>query len=312
MAEGRLWVGCGNWGFLSATVDANVILSGKCRPKTTIQRNTYEASKIQILIALWGSMKKLFLLLIVLICQSTNAEDNAVSYLFAALGIEGTIVIKSLRTGQTFVHNDARASQRFAPASSFKIFNTLIALEENVVSAKGNEFKWDGKLHDLPDWNRDQTLESAFKVSCVWCYQEIANKVGEKAYRRYIGQANYGVLTDKFDLTNFWLDGSLQISAYEQVDFVRKVYQQELPFKAQTFSTLKKMMLAEEQANYKLYAKTGWAARMKPQVGWYVGYVEVTDDVWFFAINIEPRTDADLALRQKLTKEALQVKHIIP
>ena len=51
---------------------------------------------------------------------------------------------------------------------------------------------------------------------------------------------------------------------------------------------------------------------MKPQVGWYVGYVEVTDDVWFFAINIEPRTDADLALRQKLTKEALQVKHIIP
>ena len=117
-----------------------------------------------------------------------------------------------------------------------------------MVSAKGNEFKWDGKLHDLPDWNRDQTLESAFKVSCVWCYQEIANKVGEKAYRRYIGQANYGVLTDKFDLTNFWLDGSLQISAYEQVDFVRKVYQQELPFKAQTFSTLKKMMLAEEQA----------------------------------------------------------------
>ena len=59
------------------------------------------------------------------------------------------------------------------------------------------------------------------------------------------------------------------------------------------------------------WAKTGWATRVKPQVGWYVGYVETSNDVWFFATNIETRNEMDLPLRQKLTREALRVKGVI-
>ena len=107
-----------------------------------------------------------------------NAEDLAISKLFTQKGVDGTVVISSLKSGQTFIHNDARANQRFSPASTFKVMNTLIALEEKAIVGKDDVFKWDGHVYDLPNWNRDQTLASAFKVSCVWCYQELARRIG--------------------------------------------------------------------------------------------------------------------------------------
>jgi beta-lactamase class D len=96
-----------------------------------------------------------------------------------------------LRDGRTFIHDDTRAAQRFACASTFKVFNTLIALQEKAITAD-SVLKWDGRQHDIPDWNRDQTLASAFRVSCVWCYQQMAARVGGDAYRRYIREAGYG------------------------------------------------------------------------------------------------------------------------
>jgi beta-lactamase class D len=97
------------------------------------------------------------------------AEDQALAKLFAQRGIDGTIVISSLHSKRTFIHNDPRANHRFPPASTFKILNTLISLEEKAISEKDAVLKWDGRTYDFPDWNRDHTLESAFKVSCVMC-----------------------------------------------------------------------------------------------------------------------------------------------
>jgi len=171
--------------------------------------------------------------------------------------------------------------------------------------------KWNGHTYDLPDWNHDQTLESAFKVSCVWCFQELARRVGAEKYRKYLRKSDYGELREPFVETTFWLDGSLQISAIEQVSFLKKVYLRTLPFSAPSYETLRQIMLVEQTPAFTIRAKTGWAARVKPQVGWYVGYVETPKDVWFFATNIEVRDEKDLPLRPNLTREALQAKGVI-
>jgi len=211
----------------------------------------------------------------------------------------------------TFTHNELRAKQRFSTASTFKILNTLISLEEKTISGKGDVLKWDGHIYDFPDWNRDQTLESAFKVSCVWCFQELARRTGPEKYRNYLRKSVYGELHEPFEVTTFWLDGSLQISAIEQFNFLKKVHLRTLPFSASSYETLRQIMLVEQTSAFTLWAKTGWATRIKPQVGWYVGYVETPKDVWFFATNIEVRDEKDLPLRQKLTREALQTKGVI-
>ncbi len=128
-------------------------------------------------------MPKLILLAFGL-CLSflVHAEDAAIEQLFRKAGIYGTIVIESVSTGQRVVHNDPRSKQASAAASTFKILNTLIALEEGVISGADAIFHWDGTPYEIADWNRDQTLESAFKVSCVWCYQQLARRVGALKY----------------------------------------------------------------------------------------------------------------------------------
>ena len=256
-------------------------------------------------------MTRRLLLALTLIASPAFAEDARIAAVFAAQHAEGTLVVSGLKDGRSYIHDDARAGQRLACASTFKVFNTLIALEEKAISAD-SVLKWDGRQHDIADWNRDQTLASAFRVSCVWCYQQMAARVGPDAYRRYIRNAGYGQLSEPFDTTTFWLDGSLQISALEQVDFLKQVIRQQLPFSADNYATLKAVMLAERTPDYALYAKTGWAARATPQIGWYVGYVETPDDTWVFATNITVRDPADLALRPALTKASLKALGILP
>ena len=238
------------------------------------------------------------------------AEDQELAALFAQQNVKGAIVISSLRSGETFIHNEPRARQRFTVASTFKILNALIALEEKVISSKDDVFRWDGHLYSIPDWNRDQTLESAFKVSCVWCFQQLARKVGVERYRNYLVRCGYGELHGPFPETTFWLDGSLQISATEQVDFLKKIYQRSLPFSAPAYETLGQIMIVERTPAFTLRAKTGLAGNSQPQVGWYVGYVETSKDIWFFATNLEIRDDNELPLRQKVTREALEAKGV--
>ena len=257
-------------------------------------------------------MSKFFITFLVLLWSlSAVAEDQVLSGLFSQHGMKGTIVISSLHNEKTFIYNEHRANQKFSTASTFKILNTLISLEEKAISGKDDVLKWDGHIYDFPDWNHDQTLESAFKVSCVWCFQELARRVGAEKYRNYLRESAYGELREPFVETTFWLDGSLQISAIKQVDFLKKVYLRALPFNASSYETLRQIMLVEKMPAYTMWAKTGWATRVKPQVGWYVGYVETPKDVWFFATNIEIRDEKDLPLRQKLTRAALQAKGVI-
>ena len=151
------------------------------------------------------------------IALSARAENQAIAQLFQRAGVDGTIVIESLTTGQRLVHNDPRAQQRYPAASTFKVLNTLIALEEGAISGENQIFHWNGTQYSIANWNQDQTLDSAFKVSCVWCYQQIALRVGALKYPAYIQQTNYGHLLEPFNGTEFWLDGSLTISAEEQV-----------------------------------------------------------------------------------------------
>lgn len=253
----------------------------------------------------------LLILAAVLLSCSVFAEDADIAALFAQAGRDGTLVLSALRTGETFVHNDARAQRRFSPASTFKIFNTLIALEAKAINGADAHFTWDGKHYDFPDWNRDQTLTSAFRVSCVWCYQTLARRVGAAAYREAIERAGYGALSEPFALTEFWLDGSLRISAREQVDFIKQVVRRTLPFSAHAYDTLRDIMVVEQTPDWTLRAKTGWATRVSPSIGWYVGDVETRDQTWVFAMNLDIRDAADLPLRAALTRAALQAKGVI-
>jgi beta-lactamase class D len=239
-----------------------------------------------------------------------RSEDTDLGRIFSEAGVTGTIVIAPLHEGEAFVHDEGRSSRKFPVASTFKILNTLIALEEGAI-AEGDTFTWDGVAREVPGWNGDQTLDSAFKLSCVWCYQALARRVGAAKYQRYLAATGYGELSAPFDETAFWLDGSLRISAAGQIEFLKAVHRRSLPFGSAAYETLRRIMRVEQTPRHGLWAKTGWAARGDPGIGWYVGYVETARGTWFFALNLDIRNPGDLPLRQKIAREALRAKGII-
>ncbi|MFO1469528.1 MAG: class D beta-lactamase [Turneriella sp.] len=226
-------------------------------------------------------------------------------------GLKATVVIENARSGKRTIFNSQRAAARFSPASTFKIANTLILLEEKALRDADETLPWNGTRYDFPDWNRDQNLRSAFRVSCVWFYQQLARRVPEARYRAYLRQLRFGNATMGKEVDNFWLDGSLKISALEQLAVLRGIYERRFAFSQANYDTLREVMLAGKTEQYSLYAKTGWAARMNPQVGWYVGYIERGGDIWFFVLNLDVAGPADLEHRKKLLYAALAEMQII-
>lgn len=252
-------------------------------------------------------------ILLALISSVACAEDAELGRLFANRGVNGAIVLENMDASRRYIHNEARAGQPFLPASTFKIPNTLIALELGVVKP-GVKFRWDGKDKGIPSCNQDQSLATAFRNSCVWCYQELALRIGMDNYLKWLNLMNYGNACPAPVLTTFWLDGDLRISVMQQIDFLKKLHHRSLPFNLATFDNMRRIMLVEQRMEYQLYAKTGWAGfgqQDQKQLGWYVGYVETEKDAWFFALNMDITRPAEGAYRQQIVMEALRAKGII-
>lgn len=66
--------------------------------------------------------------------QSTKTVQARFAQHFQDLGIEGSILIHDLNGKRTYEHNANRNAQPFLPASTFKILNSLIALETGVIT----------------------------------------------------------------------------------------------------------------------------------------------------------------------------------
>lgn len=199
-----------------------------------------------------------------------------------------------------------------SPASTFKILNSIIALETGAIIDQNEIIKWDGTLHELDTWNQDQTLKTAFKYSCLPSYQYLASKIGVENYNIFLKKLQYGTYgINKDNLKDFWLkDKSLYISPLEQIDFLQRLYQKKLPISERTYVILKDIMLTENEKNYQIYAKTGTITKNWKGHGWYVGYVILKDKPWFFVTNIDINTYDDLSKRISITKEVLKKKKL--
>lgn len=248
-------------------------------------------------------------------CSQANpsSDDQDIASVLKEYEADGTMIISSLDKETLYVYNHKRAEERLSPASTFKIANSIIALEEGVLKDQHEIIKWDGEKRDLDDWNKDQNMKSAFKSSCVWFYQELAKKIGKEKYLQHFDRLNYGNRLVGEEVTTFWLagGGDLRISPFEQLEFLRKIYQKQLPIAARTYDILQDIMVDEISDNYKIYAKTGAATKNWMGHGWYVGYVTTKNKVWFFVTNISINDKQDLPKRKTITLAVLKKKGII-
>lgn len=232
--------------------------------------------------------------------------------IFAEQGAEnGTLVVVDEREGREgrWLVAPERAGERLSPASTFKVAHALFALDAGVVKDEFEVIPWDGTERSVEAWNRDQTLRSAIRNSTVWVFQRFAGEIGAERERAYLSEVGYGNAEVGDDVENFWLDGSLRISAQEQVAFLQRLYRLELPFAEAHQRLVKDIMINEAGRDWILRAKSGWDG----ELGWWVGWVEWPTGPVFFAMNIDtPERMADLPKREAITREVLRRLEALP
>jgi beta-lactamase class D len=226
----------------------------------------------------------------------------------------GAFVLYDLKRNSYLRHDEARCRERFSPFSTFKIPNSLIGLDTGVIPGPEFVIKWDKQKYPAHDqetlpfstWWQDQTLRTAVKRSVVWYYRELALKVGEQRMKEYVHRLRYGNEDASGPLNNFWLNSSLKISADEQVEFLKRLYKEELPVSKRSMQIVKEIATLEETPDYKLSGKTGGGPLGENRyLGWFVGYVETKENTYFFATEIEGPTyisvrDERIALTKRI------------
>lgn len=206
--------------------------------------------------------------------------------------VEGCFLLYDLKKNKTLIYNEERCSVGFLPASTFKITNTLIGLETKIISGEEFIIPRDSVIRQIPEWNHDHNLKSAFQNSVVPWYQELARKIGTEKMQRWILKTQFGqmdVQKDNIDL--FWLTGNSRITPFEQLDFQKRLIRNELPFHKKNIDLVKKIMILEETPDYIFRGKTGWAVMNKKNIGWFVGYLERGSEKYAYVINVESGDD---------------------
>jgi beta-lactamase class D len=216
---------------------------------------------------------------------------------------DGTAVIIDLNSSVKTVYG-THADERVNPCSTFKILNSMIALDSGAVRDENESLMWDGVVREYPAWNRDHSMRTAIGVSTVWFYQEMARCVGEKRMREMVQRAGYGNMDTSRTLTDFWLgNGSLKISANEEADFLSKLVRNQLPFTPRAMKVTKEIMTLNKHDGYTFAGKTGSCGG----IGWFVGFVEEENTTKVFAVNIRGE-NANGAEAKKILLEYLKFK----
>ena len=257
------------------------------------------------------------------VCCNTTTNKNIIETeisdfdkILDSFQVNGSILIYD-NDKNTFYSNDFDwAKNGKLPASTFKIPNSIIAVELGIIENDTTILKWNGEQRKMDIWEKDLSFKDAFRISCVPCYQEIARKIGTIKMKEYLEKFEYkNMIFDSLTIDNFWLEGNSKISQKQQIDFLTKFYFSKFPISDRTIKIVKNIMEIERTENYILSGKTGLSSIEEKYNGWFVGYVETKSNVYFFATNVIPtdglNVDDFISSRINVTKNALKQMNIM-
>ena len=218
---------------------------------------------------------------------------------------EGTFVLYDVASDRVITVDRQRAEKRYVPASTFKIANSLIALEAGAVRDEHEVIPYGGKPQPFKAWEKDMPMHEAIAASNVPIYQELARRIGLERYNQWLARLDYGNRQTGSAVDTFWLDGPLEISAVEQARFVAALAQQKLPVSVRSQAIVHNILRLETIDGRVLYGKTGWRFSSAPQLGWWTGWVERDSKIFAFALNIDMASPADAKKRVAIGRDML-------
>lgn len=221
-------------------------------------------------------------------------------------GVGTCVIIQDTASGRELYQYGSHTLCRrpLPPCSTFKIPNSLIALDAGVITPQ-TVMKWDRSPQQVSAWERDADLAAAFKESMVWWFQRVARQVGGKAYVGQLDALDYGNERPEGVVDRFWMGprhgGGLTISTREQADFLHRFYAGRLPVKAESAAAVRQIMINETRGAAVMSGKTGTCPSDpggSRQVGWWAGRLQSGPRDYIFAASMEGPNDNALPGRE--------------
>ncbi len=239
---------------------------------------------------------------------------------FDNCNVEGSLAIFDNIKRQWILSDTIGTRKETLPASTFKIINLLITLETKTIPDENEIVKWVGSTDTVeygyrPEIYHDMTVKEAFEVSAGWVFVELAKKIGKENYKKYLRICHYGNLDLSQKDADFWNFGPFAISPINQVEFIKKLYEEKLPFSKRNTEIVKRVMMTEQNEDYTIHSKTGWTRDGGINTGWWVGYLENKSGDYFFATRLlqdRKLNNSDFgSCRKEITKTVFKDLNII-
>lgn len=200
---------------------------------------------------------------------------------------EGCAVVYNLNGDKYTAYNQKEILHRLPPCSTYKIYSSLNALEMGLITPQSNTLFWDGTQYSNPNWNMDQDLTYAMHKSTNWYFSQLDQKAGLDQLKRFYREIGYGNGEVGSDASTYWNGSALRISPLEQVQLLVKLYQNAFGFQEANVQAVLDSIRLSSKEDAVLYGKTGTGAWNGQDIaGWFVGFVEQADNVYFFAVYL--------------------------
>ena len=229
------------------------------------------------------------------------AAAAATLFLFStvATALESCAVVADAASGE-ILFREGPCDRRVTPASTFKIPIALMAYDADILLNE-HEPRWDYRPGYPVNSKCDEgTVDPPKWEACsvVWYSREITTRLGMERFRNYVERFDYGnrdvsgTPGQDNGLTHAWLVTSLQISADEEIRFLRKFLDGALPVSKRAHElTAAILPVFHTDGGWTVHGKTGggrvqdaaWTPDPGRPLGWFVGWADKDDRRVVFA-----------------------------
>lgn len=209
-------------------------------------------------------------------------------------------VVADARSGDILLE-DGDCRSRVTPASTFKVALAVMGYDAGFLN--------DENLPELPfrkgyadwggrNWTQATTPQRWMAYSVVWYSQQIARALGASKLAAYASAFGYGNSDFAGDpgkdnaLERAWISSSLKIAPVEQVAFLRKLFNRQLPVEASAMERAIGIIESTPvDGGWTVHGKTGSAYPRRADGafdrargwGWFVGWATRGDATLIFA-----------------------------
>ena len=224
----------------------------------------------------------------------------------------------------TVLLQEGNCIDRVTPASTFKIALSLMGYDAGflkdehkpVLPYRQGYVDWGGAA-----WRQDTDPSRWMQYSVVWYSQQITQALGAERFQKYARALRYGNADVSGDpgkdnsLERSWISSSLKISPLEQLGFLRKLVNDQLPVSKQAMEHTRRLTRLEDVGGWQVHGKTGAAYPRKADgsvdeehaYGWFVGWASKGERTIVFARLVQDEKkgtqSAGLRTRETMLKE---------